>query len=118
LFAFQPRPSTIPSNYPSWASWKSREVHLPAEFHSASAFKNALSIGQEALEESALSDNGTIDAPLLLLGLMYREASRAMEIEPGAETNVPIHLSESRFGIKELKKIENILGKVRLQSSQ
>lgn len=65
-----------------------------------------------------LSANGTIDAPLLLLGLMYREASRAMEIEPGVETNVPVHLSQSPFGIKELNKIESIFGKVSLQSSQ
>lgn len=65
-----------------------------------------------------LSENGKIDAPLLLLGLMYREASRAMEIEPGAVAKVPVHLSESRFGIKELNKIESIFGKVCLPSSQ
>jgi len=57
---------------------------------------------------------------LLLLGLMYREASRAMEIEPepGAASNVPVHLSKSPFGVKELNKIESLLGKVRLQSGQ
>lgn len=65
-----------------------------------------------------LSDDGKIDAPLLLLGLMYREASHAMEIEPGAATNVPIHLCESPFGIKELNKIESVFAKIRLQSSQ
>jgi hypothetical protein len=115
---FQPHPSSIPSNYPSWASWKSREVYLPAEFHSPGAFKKALSIGHQALQESVVDDNGKIDAPLLLLGLMYREASRALEVEPGATSNVPLHLSESPFGMKELTKIESILGKVPLQSSQ
>lgn len=117
MFALQPRPSAIPSSYPSWASWQSREVYLPAEFHSANALKKALSIGLEGLKESVLSEDGAIDAPLLLLGLMYREASRAMEIEPGAETDAPIHLSQSPFGMKELNKIEGVLGKVRLRSS-
>ena len=90
LFAFQPCPSPIPSEYPSWASWKSQEVYLPAEFHLASAFKKALSIGSKALEKCVLLKDGRIDAPLLLLGLMYREASRAMEIEPGAATDIPV----------------------------
>jgi hypothetical protein len=76
-----------------WASWESQEVYLPAEFHSASAFKKALSIGLEALKECVLSQNGRIDAPLLLLGLMYWEASRAMEVEPRAVADVPVHLS-------------------------
>ena len=64
-----------------------------------------------------LLEGGRIDAPLLLPGLMYREASHAMKIEPG-ESNVPVHLSQSRFGVKELNKIKSILGQVRLQSSQ
>jgi hypothetical protein len=63
-----------------------------------------------------LSQNGRIDAPLLLLGLMYREASRAMEVEPGAATDVLVHLSKSPFGIKELKKIESMLNKIFLAS--
>ena len=90
---------------------------MPAEFHSADAFKNALSIGQEALGDSVLSENGRIDAPLLLLGLMYRETCRAMEIEPG-DTKAPVHLAKSRFGIKELNKIESIFGEFLTQSSQ
>lgn len=83
---------------------------MPAEFHSADAFDNALLIGDEALGDSVLSDNGRIDAPLLLLGLMYREACRALEIEPG-DTKVPVHLAESDFGVKELQKIESVFGK-------
>ena len=41
------------------------------QFHLAGAFKNVLSIRHEALEESMHLDNGRINAPLLLLGLMY-----------------------------------------------
>jgi hypothetical protein len=81
---------------------------VPAEFHSASAFKKVLLIGLEALKECVLLQNGRIDAPLLLLGLMYWEASHAMEVEPGTATDVPVHLSESPFGVKELNKIESM----------
>ena len=97
--------------------WESQEVYLPAEFHSASAFREALLIGHKGLEASVLSEGGGIDAPLLLLGLMYQEASCAMEIEP-RESNVFVHLSQSCFGVKKLNKIESILGQVHLQSSQ
>ena len=64
-----------------------------------------------------LISEGKIDAPLLLLGLMYREVSRAMEIEPGAETAAPLHLIDSPFGIKEVKKIENLLKNIRIPSN-
>ena len=92
-------------------------MYLLAEFHSASAFEKALSIGSKALEKCVLSEDGKIDAPLLLLGLIYQEASHAMEIEPGAATDIPAHLSESPFGIKELNKIKSMIGKFRLLSS-
>ena len=92
-------------------------MYLPAEFHLASAFKKALLIGSKALEKCVLLEDGRIDAPLLLLGLMYWEASHALEIEPGAATDIPVHLSESPFGIKELDKIESMIGKVHLLSS-
>ena len=78
-------------------------MYSPAKFHSASAFKKALSIGLKALEKCVLLEDGIIDAPLLLLGLMYWEASRAMEIEPGAATDIPVHLSESPFGMCSLQ---------------
>ena len=92
-------------------------MYLPAEFHLASAFKKALLIRSKALEKCVHLEDGRIDAPLLLLGLMYREASHAMEIEPGAATDIPVHLSESPFGIKELNKIKSMISKVRLLSS-
>ena len=83
---------------------------MPAEFHSAKAFDYALSIGRKALGNSAVLEDGGIDAPLLLLGLMYREVSRAMEIEPEATSNVPIHLQESPFGIKDCNRELNSEG--------
>jgi hypothetical protein len=58
-----------------------------------------------------------IDAPLLLLGLMYQEASCAMEVKPGAATNVLAHLSKLPFGIKEFNKIKSMLSKIHLASS-
>ena len=39
-----------------------------------------------------------------------------MEIELGADTNVPVHLSELPFGMKELNKITSIFAKVCLKS--
>lgn len=60
------------------------------------------------------SQGAKIDAPLLLLGLMYREASRAMEIEPGVETNTPDQLLNSPFGFPEIEKIEKLINAVKL----
>jgi hypothetical protein len=111
-------PSAIPPNYPSWASWSSREVYLPATFHSADSFDNALTIVQNALADSAIFESGKIDAPLLLLGLVHREVSRAFEVEPGGDANLPDHLVESSLGMDEIRKIESLLGKVHLPSSQ
>ena len=56
--------------------------------------------------------NGKIDGPLLLLGLVFREISRSIEIEPGAETDLPQHLVDSPFGIQEIQKIEKLLESV------
>jgi hypothetical protein len=108
--------SAIPRNYPSWASWNNREVYLPAKFHSVDSFDDALSIVENALGNPAIFDSGKIDAPLLLLGLLSREVTRSMEIEPGGDTKVPDHLAESPFGIKEMKRIESLLRKIRLPS--
>lgn len=116
LIKFQPHASPIPSNYPSWASWKSREVYLPANFHSSDSFKNNLSILKSALGSGL--EGGKIDAPLLLLGLMYREVSRSMEIEPGAPTKASNHLINSLFGIQEVNKIERLMDSVHLPSYQ
>ena len=55
------------------------------------------------------SKGNNIDGPLLLLGLMYREVSRAMEIEPGGSTDAPEQLINSPFGIQQMRRIENLI---------
>jgi hypothetical protein len=85
---------------------------LPANFHTITAFNKALSIAKKALAESTALEGGNIDAPLLLLGLMYREVSRAVEIEPGAPTDSPDHLIQSKFGIQQLNKILSLIKSV------
>jgi hypothetical protein len=78
-----------------------------------------ISILKKDLGDSSFS-SGQIDAPLLLLGLIYQEVSRAMEIEPDSDapTKAPNHLVHSSFGIKEVKKIESLLKSVRLPSKK
>jgi hypothetical protein len=117
LFKFQPKATAIPKGYPFWASWNSRDVHLPAIFHSAESFEEAFSILENTLGDSSVIKDGKIDPPLLLLGLMYREVSRAMEVEPGAGNMLPIHLVNSAFGIKELQRIEGLIQSVQLPST-
>ena len=56
-------------------------------------------------ELSDRSVGGRIDSPLLLLGLIYREVSRAMELEPGVETSAPSHLINSPFGVEQLDQL-------------
>jgi len=106
---FQPKPSAIPKNYPSWASWTSKEVYLPPAFHSIKSFKQVLSILKDALKDPSIFEGGAIDAPLLLFGLTFREVCRAMEIEEGEPTNCPQHLVSSPLGIGEMQKMEEML---------
>ena len=90
---------------------------MPSEFHTSNSFDQGISILKNNFGDSSIF-NGKIDAPLLLLGLMYHEVSRAMEIEPGAQTKAPDHLVNSPFGIKEVKKIESLLKGVHLPSNK
>ena len=90
-------------------SWKSKEGHLPAEFHDSKYLKKMLSFAQDDLRDSSTLKGGKVDAPLLLLGLMFREVTRAMEVEPGAPSNYPTHLLHSPFGVKEVNQIEKLL---------
>ena len=53
-------------------------------------------------------DPANVDAPLLLLGFLYREVCQAMEVESGDET-APAHLIDSPLGIKELDQIEKVI---------
>jgi hypothetical protein len=108
----------MPSDYPSWASWTSKEVYLPANFHSRDSFKTALSIAERDLRDHSILEGGKVDAPLLLLGLMYREVSRAIEIEPEAPTMAPPHLVNSPFGVKEANQIETLINAVILKPSR
>jgi hypothetical protein len=98
-------------------NWQSKETYLPPEFHSAKPFNRLLKILKGNLKDPFFL-NGNIDAPLLLLGRMYQEVCRAMEIEPDAPTKLPHHLVNSPFGIKEMKKIDNLLKTVHLPSKQ
>lgn len=102
----------MPVDFPSWASWKSREVYLPANFHNASSFNKNLSMAKKSLGDASVFEGGRIDCQLLLLGLMYREVSRSVEIEPGAPTDAPDHLVRSTLGISHLNKIETAINQV------
>ena len=53
-------------------------------------------------------DPANVDAPFLLLRLLYREVCRAMEVESGDET-APAHLINSPLGKKELDQIERVV---------
>ena len=103
---FQPKPTTIPKNYPSWASWQSRQEYLPAEVHSSTSLKKALAIARNAFRDPAVFEAQAVDAPLLLLGLLSREVSRAIEVEPGEATEYPQHLINSPLGIQDMHQIE------------
>jgi hypothetical protein len=116
IIKFQPDASPIPKNFPSWASWKSRDVFLPAEFHSSSYFNKKLQIAKDLLEDSSVLQGSKVDSPLLLLGLMYREVSRAIEIEPDAPTQAPNHLVNSTLGVQQIKKIENLVKSLEVPS--
>lgn len=88
---------------------------MPSEFHTSKSFNKSISILKKDIGDSSFS-SGKIDAPLLLLGLMYQEVSRAIEIDPGASTKAPDHLINSCFGIKEMEKIESLLKSVSIPS--
>ena len=69
-----------------------------------------------ALGDPSVFEDQNINAPLLLLGLVFREVSRAMEIEPGEPTCYPQHLVDSPLGIEEMNKIERVINDVDLPS--
>ena len=68
------------------------------------AFNDALSTVTDHLSDESLMESGKVDAPLLLFGLIYREVSRCMEVEPGENTTAP-----SPLGINELNEIEDFI---------
>ena len=50
---------------------------------------------------------------LLLLGLLYREVKRSIEVEPSEENTFPDHLASSLLGIKELDQTQKVLNNVK-----
>ena len=64
---------------------------------------------KEHLFDGSVMNNGKVDVPLLLLGLMYRNVSCSMEVEPGEKTNAPLHLIQSPLGIQELNRVEELI---------
>jgi hypothetical protein len=64
---------------------------------------------EELKKDSSVFKERTIDAPLLLLGLTFREVSRAMEIEVDQPTIYPEQLAASPLGIAEMQQIEEML---------
>ena len=85
---------------------------MPESFHHPKSFKSALSIAKDALKDPSVIKGGKVDAPLLLLGLMYREVTRALEVEPGEPGEYPPHLITSPFGRKEIDEMVRLLNGV------
>ena len=75
-----------------------------------------LSIAKTALGDSSTFEDGKIDTVLLLVGLMYREVSRAMEIEPEEDDSSPEQLQNLKFGIQQMEKIESLIEAVVIPS--
>jgi hypothetical protein len=109
-FKFQAKASPIPRDYPQWCSWYSQEMHLPEEFHSPDSFSNILKMLRLTLKDPSVLKGKTIDAPLLLFGLTFREVSRAIEAEPG--DSVPSYLEDSCLGIKEFDDLTKLLKEI------
>lgn len=82
---------------------------MPAGFHRSKYVDGLLEIVERDLGNQKILESGKIDATLLLLGLIYREANRCMEVEPGAPSHLPQHLVDSTLGIREVKRIEKLL---------
>ena len=51
------------------------------------------------------------------LGLIYREVSHSMEVEPGENTTDPTHLVDSLLGISELNELEEFINGLVIPSS-
>ena len=72
-------------------------------------FNNALSTVTDHISDESLMESGKVDGTLLLLGLIYREVSRCMEVKPGENTTAPSHLVDSPLGIDELNQIDDLI---------
>ena len=63
---------------------------------------------QKEMTDLSRLNPANVNAPLLLLWLLYREVCQAMEVESGDET-APAHLIDSPLRIKELDQIEKVI---------
>lgn len=77
-----------------------------------------MSILKDAFGNSSVFETGKVDAPLLLLGLLFREVSRALEIEPGEPTQHPQHLVDSPLGIQEMNELEEMINAIHIPSDE
>ena len=81
------------------------------------SFNKLISLAKKTFSDDSVLDAGHVDAPLLLVGLMYREASRAMEVEPEVnDGKFPDHLLGSPFGVAQIRKLESLINRVVLPS--
>jgi hypothetical protein len=77
-----------------------------------------LSILKDVFRDSSVFKAGKVDAPLLLLGLLFREVSRVLEIEPGEPTQYPQHMVDSPLGIEEMNELEEMIDAVDIPSDE
>jgi hypothetical protein len=89
---------------------------LPEGFHSEGSFSDILNILRITAKDPSFLKGKTIDAPLLLFGLTFREVSRAIEYEPGASG--PSYLEGSCLGIKDFDDLVKLLDEVSVPSSK
>lgn len=75
-----------------------------------------MKILEKDLQAYSIVEDGKVDAPLLLLGLTYREVSRCLEAELDAPTKAPDYLVNSDLGVKEVEKIERLMNSLDLDS--
>jgi hypothetical protein len=75
-----------------------------------------VTIVREDLANPAILEAGKMDAPLLLLGLMYREVARSMEIEPD-DSSSPAHLINSPLGRQEVDELQTLINGLEFEES-
>jgi hypothetical protein len=80
--------------------------------------KNSLKFLATTLKDPEVWKGGKVDAPLLYLGLVYREVSRAVEFEPEMSSNAPSYLENSPFTIKHLDQLGKLIADIQFPSSQ
>ena len=89
---------------------------MPASFHTSNSFNKNLLIAKKGFQDEVFQAHKIDSTLLLVLGLMYREANHAMEMEPGGDDKSPDHLVNSPFRIQQMKKIENLINNVVIPS--